>query len=278
MTSYAERLAAVIAQRGQFCVGIDPHRQLVEQWGLGWDLDGVERFSRGLVEALGESVAVFKPQSAFFEVWGSAGGAVLERVLADIRQAGALSLLDVKRGDIGSTMAAYARAHLTPYSPMAADAITVSPYLGVGALAPAVELAVEHGRGLYVLVRTSNPEGTGIQTADLSGVTLAQSVLDEAARVNAECGVDVCGAVIGATHSRIDVSLAAFTGSVLMPGIGAQGATIADLPGLMGDHLKQVLPTSSRQIAQAGPDPVALRAVVADTVAQMDVLTGRIAS
>ena len=118
-----------------------------------------------MVEALGEMVPVFKPQSAFFEAYGSAGIAVLERTLADIEAAGALSLLDVKRGDIGSTMDAYAAAYLTDGSPLAADAITLSPYLGFGSLAGAIALADEAGRGVYVLALTSNPEGPQIQHA-----------------------------------------------------------------------------------------------------------------
>src|SRR5699024_1094039 len=159
MTGYGSRLAAVVAERGRLCVGLDPHPAILQQWGLPVDPTGVERLARTLVEAVADQVAVVKPQSAFFEAFGSAGIAVLERVLSDIRTAGAVSLLDVKRGDIGSTMAAYAEAYLADGSPLAADAITVSPYLGFGALTPAVELARSTGRGLYVLVRTSNPEG-----------------------------------------------------------------------------------------------------------------------
>ena len=140
MTSpYRARLAALVAERGNLCVGIDPHESLVRAWGHAFDPAGVERVSRDLVEAIGDRVAVFKPQSAFFEAFGSAGLGVLARLLADIGQAGALSLLDVKRGDIGSTMAAYAHAYLSGQTDLTADAITVSPYLGFGALQPAID-------------------------------------------------------------------------------------------------------------------------------------------
>ena len=108
--TYAKRLAGNTAERGNLCVGIDPMPSVLAAWGLEPGVRGLEKCSRGIVEELGERIAVFKPQSAFFEAHGSRGIAVLERVLADIRDAGALSLLDVKRGDIGSSMAGYADA------------------------------------------------------------------------------------------------------------------------------------------------------------------------
>ena len=110
--TYATRLTQATADRGRLCVGIDPMPSVLDAWGLSRDVAGLEACARGIVEALGDRVAVFKPQSAFFEAYGSAGVAVLERLLRDIRAAGALSLLDVKRGDIGSSMAGYAAAHL----------------------------------------------------------------------------------------------------------------------------------------------------------------------
>ena len=155
--AYGVRLTKAVADRGPLCVGIDPHPGLLDAWGLPRTADGLERCARGMVAALGQQVAVFKPQSAFFEAYGSAGIAVLERTLSDIAAAGALSLLDVKRGDIGSTMDAYAVAYLSDGSPLAADAVTLSPYLGFGSLAGAIALAQGFGRGVYVLALTSNP-------------------------------------------------------------------------------------------------------------------------
>ncbi len=168
MNSYGSRLQQVVADRGALCVGIDPHPAMLRDWGLPVDARGLERCARTMVEALGDVVAVFKPQSAFFEAHGSAGIAVLERTLADIAGTGALALLDVKRGDIGSTMDAYAAAYLSDGSPLAADAITVSPYLGFGSLAGAIDLARRQGRGVYVLALTSNPEGPQVQLAQTS--------------------------------------------------------------------------------------------------------------
>lgn len=259
---YRTRLANLVAERGNLCVGIDPHESVVRSWGHDFDPAGLERVSRGLVEAIGDRVAVFKPQSAFFEAFGSAGLAVLARVLDDIGQAGALSLLDVKRGDIGSTMAAYARAYLSGDTDLTADAITVSPYLGFGALQPAIELAQAVGRGIYVLCRTSNPEGGQIQLAGNAGRSVAQQIVDAARQCNEQSGKHAVGLVIGATHARLDLDLTSYYGSILVPGIGAQGGTVEDLARLFGSALDNVLPSASRQVMRAGPDPQALGAVL----------------
>ena len=162
---YGSRLAAAVAERGPLCVGVDPHPAILDRWGLSASPAGLERCARTMVEALGETVSAFKPQSAFFEAYGSRGIAVLERTLADIAAVGALSILDVKRGDIGSTMDAYAAAYLTDGSPLAADAVTLSPYLGFGSLGAVIDLARSQVRGVYVLALTSNPEGRELQQA-----------------------------------------------------------------------------------------------------------------
>ena len=260
MSNYSDRLAASVSQRGALCVGIDPHPGLLRDWGLSLDAAGVEAFARRVVEAVGTEVAVFKPQSAFFEIHGAAGIAVLERTLADIAGAGAVSILDVKRGDIGSTMDAYADAYLAEGSPLAADAITVSPYLGFGSLQPAFDRAHRYGRGVYVLARTSNPEGGQVQLAlcgDHEG-SVAQEIIDAAARLNAETGQNAVGLVVGGTHSDLGCDVSAFNGSILVPGIGFQGGRIDDLPALFGGALDNVLPAVSRDVLGAGPDAAAL--------------------
>src|SRR3954471_10381927 len=186
METFGARLRTALDTRGPLCAGIDPHPALLAQWGLSDDVAGLERFAHTVVEALADRVAVLKPQSAFFERFGSRGIAVLESIIRQSRQAGALVLLDVKRGDIGSTMAAYAGAYLDPDSSLCADAITVSPYLGVGSLRPAFELAAEQGGGVFVLALTSNPEGASVQHAvGADGKTVAQTVIDEISQVNA---------------------------------------------------------------------------------------------
>lgn len=263
MTSpFRHRLSELVAVRGNLCVGVDPHEPLVRAWGVDYDVAGLERVARGLVEAVGDKVAVFKPQSAFFECFGAAGVAVLARVLDDIAQAGALSILDVKRGDIGSTMSAYARAYLSGDTDLTADAVTLNPFLGFGSLQPALDLAHATGRGLYVLCRTSNPEGDEVQQATRGGRSVAQQVIDAARQVNQESGQNAVGLVIGGTHERLDLDLDSFEGSILVPGIGAQGGSIDALERLFGIAAKNVLPSASRQVMQAGPGVKALRSAV----------------
>ncbi|MDQ4011382.1 MAG: orotidine-5'-phosphate decarboxylase [Actinomycetota bacterium] len=256
---FGARLARVVAARGPLCAGIDPHPELLQRWGLADDVTGLERFARGAVEALASEVAVIKPQSAFFERYGARGVAVLERVLVAARDAGALVLLDVKRGDIGSTMAGYAAAYLSNGAPLAADAITVSPYLGVGALNPAFELAGRTGRGVFVLALTSNPQGAAVQAAVTNtGSTVGQSVVDAVAARNAGHLGDF-GVVVGAATPAGALRLETFNGPILAPGIGAQGACLADLRQVFGAALGHVLPATSRELLRHGPEPASLR-------------------
>ena len=160
---FGELLEAAGQARGRLCVGIDPHPYLLEKWGLEPTADGLRTFSMRCVEAFSDTAALVKPQVAFFERFGSQGFAVLEDVLASLREVGCLTVADAKRGDIGSTMAGYADAWLGDSSPLRADSVTVSPYLGVGALGPVFSKAEETGRGVFVLAATSNPEARAIQ-------------------------------------------------------------------------------------------------------------------
>jgi orotidine-5'-phosphate decarboxylase len=260
--TFGARLHAAMADRGPLCVGIDPHPALLTTWGLSDDADGVNRFCDVVVDALADRVAVFKPQSAFFERFGSRGVAVLESVIRQLRAAGALVLLDVKRGDIGSTMAAYAAAYLDPASPIAADAITVSPYLGVGALRPAFETAAAHGGGVFVLALTSNPEGGQVQRAvGADGRTVAQTVIDEISQLNAGAEpLGSVGVVVGATVGDTGHDFGKLGGPILAPGLGAQGATASDLRTVFGDALDAVLPSYSREVLAQGPTSSGLRA------------------
>ncbi len=262
MTPYRTRLAELVATRGNLCVGVDPHEPLVRAWGFDYDVAGIERASRDLVAAIGDQVAVFKPQAAFFECFGSAGLVALARVLADIAQAGALSILDVKRGDIGSTMAAYARAYLSGETDLTADAITVSPFLGFGSLQPAIDLAHVTGRGLYVLCRTSNPEGGDVQNAVAGDRSVAQEIADQASQTNAASGQNAVGLVIGGTLDELNLNLTGYNGSILVPGIGAQGGTVEALVGLFGSARGNILPSASRQVMAAGPSVSGLRSIV----------------
>lgn len=272
MESFGRRFRSVTAARGRLCVGVDPHPELLLQWGLSDDPGGLDAFCRTLVEALAGRVAVVKPQSAFFERFGSQGIAILESTIRHFRAAGALVLLDVKRGDIGSTSAAYAQAYLDPSSPLYVDAITASPFLGFGSLHPMIDKALAHGGGVFVLARTSNPESVSVQRATLpDGRTVSQLVLDEVSQVNA--GVEPLGSVgvvVGATAGRTECDFSNINGPILAPGLGAQGATAADLRVVFGDDLSGVLPSYSRQILRAGPDHARLREAVQRAVLACD--------
>jgi len=242
----------------------------VAAWGLPDDIGGLEKFSRGLVAALADDVACFKPQSAFFEAFGPAGLTVLAAVLADIAEAGAISILDVKRGDIGSTMDAYARAYLGDGAALAADAITLSPFQGFNSLSPAVDLARSTGRGVFVLVRTSNPEGEAVQLAtahigQAQPPSVGSLIASQAGEANQVAGTSLVGLVIGATLDVIDISLQGFDGWILAPGIGAQGGTMNHLKELFDGHptaWRRVLPTAARSVAEAGPEAESLKKAV----------------
>jgi len=276
--TFGRRLHEAVAARGPLCAGIDPHPGLLADWGLPDSPDGLERFALLAAEVLAPEVAILKPQSAFFERHGAAGVGVLEQVVATCREAGCLVLLDVKRGDIGSTSQAYADAYLDPRSPLAADAVTVSPYLGFGSLDPFLDTAERHDAGVFVLALTSNPEGPQFQrarTADGRGV--GATVLAEVAARNA--GADPLGSVgvvVGATigpGAEWGEDLAV-GGPILAPGIGAQGATLEDVRRVFGDAARHVLPSSSREILGAGPSAEALRAAVRRAAAQARELQG----
>ncbi|OII69215.1 orotidine-5'-phosphate decarboxylase [Streptomyces sp. CC77] len=258
---FGARLRRAMDERGPLCVGIDPHASLLSAWGLTDDVRGLTAFTRTVVEALAGTVAVFKPQSAFFERFGSRGVAVLEQAVTELRQAGALVVMDAKRGDIGSTMAAYAETYLRPDSPLFSDALTVSPYLGYGSLAPAVDLARESGAGLFVLALTSNPEGAEVQRAvRADGRTVAATMLAHLAAENAgEAPLGSFGAVVGATLGDLSSFELDVNGPLLAPGIGAQGATPADLPTVFGAAVRNVVPNVSRAVLGRGPDPASLR-------------------
>lgn len=270
---FGRRARAALEAHGPLCVGIDPHAALLAAWGLTADAAGVREFGLRTVEAAAGRVGVVKPQVSFFERYGAAGFAALEDVLAAARAAGLLVIADAKRGDIGSTMADYAQAWLPAGAPLEADALTVNPYLGVGALEGAFAVAEEHGKGLFVLAATSNPEATVLQRATTAdGETVSAAVVAEVSRRNAaatpagEWGS--FGFVIGATVDAAEAGLAPFApvAPILAPGFGAQGATPADLARRFGPQAASVIASESRSLLSAGP--AALAETIADRAAQ----------
>lgn len=262
MATFGERLYEATQQYGRLCVGIDPHASLLERWGLSQDVRGLREFSQRCVEAFAGHCALVKPQVAFYEAFGSQGFAVLEETIAALRESGTLVLADAKRGDIGSTMQGYATAWLDPASPLCADAVTVSPYLGFGSLAPLLEQANAHSAGVFVLAATSNPEARALQDQpNAQGVSIAQQIIDAVRDVNAEqhpeSAFGNCGVVVGATLAQAP-DLRELRGPVLLPGVGAQGAGPEDVARVVAGEEALAIPNISRAVLQQGPDVAAL--------------------
>lgn len=274
--AFGDRLAAEFAAGRHLCAGIDPHVGLLAEWGLADDAVGAERMGRDVVAASAGVAACVKPQIAFFERFGSAGLAALERVLADARDAGLIVVADVKRGDIGTSFAAYAEAWLAPGSPLESDAMTVVAYQGFGSLAGAFDLVRAHGKGLFVLAATSNPEAREVQQAVRDdGRTVAAAMVADAQRFNDESlaggsvgsgSVGSIGVVLGATlrlaEYGIETGGLAVSGTalpVLAPGFGAQGARIEDARAIFGGLGAALLANESRGILSGGPAGLAGR-------------------
>ncbi|WP_256883464.1 orotidine-5'-phosphate decarboxylase [Arthrobacter sp. STN4] len=269
---FGARLAAAMADRGPLCVGVDPHPGLLAAWGLDDSVQSLRTFSLAVLEAVEPVAAAIKPQVALYERHGSAGLAVLEQLLAAAARAGVLTIADAKRGDIGSTMAGYADAWLRDGSALAADSVTLSPYLGFESLRPALDLAAANGRGVFVLALTSNPEGASVQHvggADSVARRIARAAAVENQRY-AGAALGSVGLVVGATVgnalSELGIDLAAVHGPLLAPGLGAQGATASDIKNTFGAAYPAVLATSSRGILQAGPSVAGLRRAAQETL------------
>jgi orotidine-5'-phosphate decarboxylase len=245
-TNFADRLAeAVERKRSQLVVGLDPRPDLLPvelrgeaHLGRGETADACSRFCRGLVDAVAPYVVAVKPQVAFFEALGSDGIRALEEVCGYSHAAGLQVIADAKRGDIGSTARAYAAAFLEPANGNAplADALTVNPYLGRDSLDPYLAACRRDGAGIFCVVKTSNAGGSEVQDLVLSNGRLvwqqvAELVSEWGADLVGEHGLSSVGAVIGATHPRAvgEARRLLPRAILLLPGVGAQGATPADV-------------------------------------------------
>lgn len=261
---FGTRLDAAFAQFGHLCVGIDPHPYLFDRWGFDDSPRTLREFSLRVLDACVGRIGIIKPQVAFYERWGSAGYAALEDLISGARSAGVLVIADAKRGDIGSTMQAYAHSWLSAGSPLESDAITVSPYLGLGALDETMDIARANAKGVFVLAATSNPEAVGVQTSvvtrgDDSGLELARTMVYRVNSMNQRSGLTTGGVVIGATVSLEDYriepqQLAGLP--VLAPGFGFQGAEPRDARRLFGELTQRLIVTETRSILESGPDAI----------------------
>ena len=257
MTTFGARLAAATRDRSALCVGIDPHPHLLRTWGLADSPEALRSFGLTVIEAAAGRAAAVKPQVAFFERHGSAGLRALEDVLAAARGSELLVVADAKRGDVGTSVAAYGEAWLRPESPLFVDALTVSAFQGTGSLVRVFELANEHERGLFVLCATSNPEAAAIQLATTdTGETVAATIAREVAELNraASMSMGSIGLVLGATIEVRDFGIHLDSNTpVLAPGFGAQGGRLEDLRTLFPTPAP-VLAALSRSILGHGPD------------------------
>lgn len=261
---FPARFAVVRERYGPLVFGLDPSGSLLEGWGLGDDPDGLERFVDLAVQTVPGAVGLAKPQSAFYERHGWRGIRALSRLVSELRQAGVLVVLDVKRGDVGSTNDAYAEAYLGKDAALPVDAMTLTPYLGLGAMESFLSRASAAGAGLFVVIRSTNPEGRIVQEAvGANGLTVEQALVAELGILNRKAagdGVGPYGAVFGPTHAPPpDIDLAAMNGLFLAPGVGAQGATAADVAACFAVCPARVLPAASRSLLAAGPDVAAMR-------------------
>jgi orotidine-5'-phosphate decarboxylase len=261
--TFSKKLEAAFDSKGQLCVGIDPHEETLVENGFEVSASGVLEFGLAMLEELEDSVSIIKPQVSFFEQFGSTGFASLETLLDAAEAKGFLVIADAKRGDIGSTMEAYAQAWLGKSAPFSCDALTLSPYLGVGALAPAASMAAERGKGLFILAATSNPDGTAIQTSK-NEVSVAAQVALEVDRLNRSTASSNSrfgsnGLVIGATVSlsdfgllRVNQELETLRTPILAPGFGFQGARLEDAKTIFKDLSSDVLYSISRSALRHG--------------------------
>jgi orotidine-5'-phosphate decarboxylase len=224
------------------CVGIDPHPSVLEAWGCADSDAGLASFVSRIVPVLVDSgVRVVKPQVAFFERLGVAGMRQLAVLLGELRALGIVVIGDAKRGDIGSTMSGYADAWLAPGSDFEVDFLTAVPYQGVGALEPALRLAAEHDKGVFVLAATSNPEAGDTQKARRAdGMSVAHGVVDDMSKwvLNNPGTQSRFGVVVGATVSLSDFGfdMSDYPGMpILAPGFGYQGAELSQASTLFPD-------------------------------------------
>lgn len=267
MSDFASRVSQRMNRYGPLCAGIDPSAATLAKCGLPDSAEGALEFGKLIMGAADYEIAVVKPQSAFFERFGSAGVAAIEELAAIARARELPLLLDVKRGDIDSTADAYAHAYFHPSSPIRVDAITLSPYLGVKALKSSFELAARHDCGIFVVVRSSNPEGEALQTARMTDGRMVWEAMSaeigEFNRLLSANPTGPIGAVVGATCKDAGPVTAALPNSlILSPGIGAQGATIEDCRVRMASARGRILPNVSRELLAGGAGAAAIGATI----------------
>ena len=267
--SFSKKLEIAFKTKGQLCVGIDAHENLLADNGFDISADGLESFSYAMLDQLQDEVSIIKPQVSFFERFGSEGFRALENILREANERGFLVIADAKRGDIGSTMEAYGLAWLAKDAPFICDALTVNPYLGVGSLSSAVAFASERGKGLFVLAATSNLDGLTLQSSINNGDTVASQIAHEVEELNINTAISnsrfgSVGLVVGATVNLKQLGIDSLNAdreslrtSILAPGFGFQGAELSRAKEIFGEVSGDVIYTVSRSALRNGIEAVA---------------------
>jgi len=270
--TFASRFAAARSEYGPLAWGLDPSGAILDAWGVGDTPEGLDRFADIALRAAAGTVGLVKLQAAFYERHGWRGFRTLQRLIAEARGTGLLVIVDAKRGDVGTTNHAYAEAFLGAEAPLGADALTVHPYLGLGAMGSFVARAHDSGSCLLVVTRSSNPEGRDVQSAlGGSGRSVEEQLLVEIGELNAHLApgeIGPIGAVVGPTHMDPALDLLGAQGLFLAPGVGAQGATSSDVARVFASCPDRVMPSASRSLLSGGPDVGRLRDAAATLAAE----------
>jgi orotidine-5'-phosphate decarboxylase len=264
--NFSQKFLKLAKTRSPFCLGIDPTEELIKDWGLNFDITGLKKMCEIIIEAAADNLALVKPQSAYFERFGPNGMAILQNLVEEFHKKETLVLLDAKKADIGSTTLSYAKAYLGKESPYNFDAITATAYMGFEALMPMLEYAKEQNCGVFIVVRSSNIDGSLIQQALITKNTaianyLAQKINDFNHQISNQI-IGPIGVVMGATLASEDIKTTISKLNnclILTPGIGHQGATFEDLKTNYQPVLKNLIPTSSRAVLSKGPNIANLR-------------------
>ena len=264
--NFSQKFLELAKTRSPFCLGIDPTEELIKGWGLNFDIAGLKKMCEIIIAAAKDNLALVKPQSAYFERFGPEGMAILQNLVKEFHKKETLVLLDAKKADIGATTLSYAKAYLGKESSYNFDAITATAYMGFEALMPMLEYAKEQNCGVFIVVRSSNIEGSMIQKSLIANKTsiadyLGQKINDFNHQILNQA-IGPIGAVMGATLASEDIKTTISKLNnclILTPGIGHQGASFEDLKTNYQPVIKNIIPTSSRAVLSKGPDLISLR-------------------
>lgn len=278
-SDFGLRLHNAMQSHGPLCVGIDPHRKLLLDWGYNIDAQGAELFSMRMLQAANGRAAAVKIQSSMFERYGSQGFEALERVLYAARQMDVITIVDGMHGGLPTLTSALADAYFKPDSPLLADAITLLPYYGARSLSGLIHEALDNGRGVFIASLTSNQEGMNLQTSirqggEYAGYSVAYGITSACQKFNKDIdGLGSVGLIIGAHSSQwinnTDIHPASFTGPILAPGYGISGGRAEDLVKIFKGTHGNVLVPVSRYIAVHGPKIADLASIIDQVAADV---------